>query len=215
MKIEVKNIQIAGPTGAVRPLEFNADLFINGALAGKCSEEWYGYPLHYSPVDKAGAELIRQAERYFKALPKEEATDRGKIGSLSPNSLADAILLQVLEYKRGQMKETRIPASEEWLNRYQNRHIIYGVPGMYFVNMDRISPSFDAIRANPLLHEPVATAIRRDILPKLGEWDMILNTNIPAEILQKAGLRPEQYRVSEAEEVKKDLKRSRRRGHWL
>src|SRR5882672_7853638 len=100
MKIELKNIHFSERLSE-ETLAFAANLYINGTLAGRASNQGHGGPTDYHGINMKGVELIKEAEAYCKTLPPEKFTVEGKDYSYDMNleHFIDNLLTSYLQEK--------------------------------------------------------------------------------------------------------------------
>lgn len=208
MKIELKKIKHV-PSLSEETEAFTAELYIDGARAGVASNRGYGGNTGYRAFDSAGEKLIRKAEAYCQALPGKVLTgETGMDGHIIPMNLE--LFIDDLLYTHLEEKE-RARFSRK-LEHDASTTLVFGKPGQSYTQLKFIM-TIQQILARPENREPFINAIKHRVLPALKDGDILLNTNIPEDILRDAGLRPDQYRKPreglEAPEPKKVTKNSR------
>ncbi len=70
--------------------------------------------------------------------------------------------------------------------------IVFGIAGESFTTLAFTTP-FVKVLSHPKATEIIKNAIINKVLPDLKDGNIILNTNIPENILKEAGLKEEQY----------------------
>jgi hypothetical protein len=179
MKIELKrlniNLQLSQET-----ILFAADLHIDGVMCGHARNEGHGGNTHYSGFDLPSRELIKKAEDWCKAQPDMDVPEYGftlpMTLELAIDNLVDA------EIKR--KEEVRFKKKME---RDMQKAIIIGPPATLDVYWTiKLSYPIATSLGHPFSKEALKNTIQR-IRTKhaklLSEGNVILNTNIPAEIL--------------------------------
>lgn len=119
MKIELKKISFHERMSEETNC-FVADLYINGKKVGECKNEGHGGCTWYRANSMEANLLIREAEDYFKSLPK--AKIEGLKFELQPT----------LEYAIDEQLEAYLKAKEvKKMEKYMQSAILFGVPNGY------------------------------------------------------------------------------------
>jgi hypothetical protein len=187
MKIELKNVhfseRMSEETNA-----FTADLYINGKKVGEASNRGQGGPTDYFGITKEDKALIAEAEAYCQQLPEHRFTI-GDEEHLYKNSLEDVIddlLTKYLEAKDQKKNE-----------RLMKKGILIGSSIFEFVCLSYKVP-IEEVLAKPGGKEIVANSIRKLAANHLKGNAILLNTNIPEEVIKMAGLSSGQYTAPKA-----------------
>jgi hypothetical protein len=186
MKIELKNIhhseQLSEETNA-----FSANLYINGIKAGVASNRGNGGPTDYYPANDKGRQLIKEAEDYCKTLPPHVFEMDGVKHSIDMNLEMHIDNLLVLHL---QQKDLRLFQKE--MDKAMRQGIVVGVPDKSF-GVFKLKQPITLFLSSEQNRDVLTNMIRKHVLPSLKEGDMILNDNIPGQILLKAGIKEGQY----------------------
>lgn len=187
MKIELKKIyhssQLSEETEA-----FTANLYINGVNVGMAKNEGRGGPTDYRSYDKKGLELIAEAEKFCLALPpKEYPASEGMDAFSIPMNLEHYI--DDILFTHIQMKE--VAKFKKSLDKAMLEGIVFGIQDDYFATI-KFNVPLAKVLAHPKGEEAIIKAIAEKVMPKL-EKGMVLNNNIPYDLLKKAGLSENQF----------------------
>jgi len=206
MKIELKNIyhieQLSEETNA-----FSASLYINGVKAGTTSNQGHGGPTDYHAYNEKGRELIKQAEEYCKTLPPEKFTAGGEEHSIDMDLelFIDGLLSKHLQEKALQSFRRKIDKAME-------QSIVIGVPDQSFKTL-RFKMDIGMLLVHPNGPNVLQDVIAKRVIPNLENGEMVLNTNIPEQILKDAGLSPTQYvKPQDTPALKKTQQKKKGRG---
>lgn len=188
MKIELKNIhhsvQLSEETEA-----FTANLYIKGNHAGFAKNNGHGGATDYYHENEKGRELIREAEAYCKTLPdKQYPKDKYMEAFSIPMNLENYIDDLVNDH----IEKKEQTSFAKKMNKAMERGIVFGIAGQSFTTLAFTSP-FAKVLSHPKANEIIANAIVNKVIPDLKDGNIILNTNIPENILKEAGLKKEQY----------------------
>lgn len=203
MKIELKNIyhseRLSEETNA-----FEANLYINGYKAGVASNEGHGGPTHYVPFNEKGKELIKEAETWCKTLHPIPFTAGGEEHSLDMDLelYIDDLLTRHLQQKDLQQFRNK-------LERKMTDHIVFGTADQSFASI-KLPVDIDTYVSRAESQKLLAEIIKKHIVPGLTDDKILLNTNIPEQILKDAGLKPGQYVTPVQKSLKKPQKRKGR-----
>ncbi|WP_145712244.1 hypothetical protein [Chitinophaga japonensis] len=97
------------------------------------------------------------------------------------------------ERTTGAVKAAEHPELSRVLKDLQADHIVYGIPKERAFGILRVTPPIKDIIANPKLTTALVSHIRNYVLPHMRNGEVILNNNIPPNILKEVGLKPTQY----------------------
>lgn len=185
MEIELKRI---GYNPRVDVNAFAANLFINGEKAAVITNKGSG--TEYYPVDAQGAELVAQAEAHLKKQPGEKKVIDGKEQTVR-NTLTDHIDRLFAEHLAGIERKK----FDKKVDLMAKQNIVIGEPGVYMRTYP-MKTHIDML-TSPAGREMLASTIATKILPTMRENETILNSNIPQDVLKKAGLKDVQYQHAE------------------
>lgn len=207
MKIELKNIHysehLSEETSA-----FSANLYIDGVKAGVASNRGHGGPTDYMAHDDKGRQLIRDAEAYCEKLPPEKFSAGGTEYELEMNleHYIDNLLHAYLVQKDIQKFRSKV-------ERTTKEHIVFGLPDQSFRAL-RLKFPIELLLVSPNGRNILKDILASRIAPELKNGQMLLNTNIPEQLLKESGLKPEQY-VSQEAAHKQDKKPIRKNSRKL
>jgi hypothetical protein len=186
MKIELKGIhysaQLSEETSA-----FSANLYINGYKVATTSNRGHGGSTDYVPFNEKGRQLIKEAEAYCKSLPPEKYTVGGEEHQLDMN-----LELYMDNLLTDYLKEKDLQQFRKEIKKTSNTQIVIGIPDQYFRTLN-IKMAISVILNDPTRKSLLIAILKDNILPRMQEDERVLNTNIPAEVLKKAGLKENQY----------------------
>ena len=188
MKIELKKIKHS-PSLSEETEAFTAELYIEEKRAGIASSRGQGGNTDYTAYDDAGRELIKMAEAYCKTLPDKKFRGEDMEDLTYPMDLEQFI--DDLLY--GYLEEKDLRLFNRKLERATEKGIMYGVPDDSFSGIT-FKTTLQDILAHPAQRQSLIGTINKKVLPHLRDGNILLNTNIPEDILHDAGLRPDQYR---------------------
>jgi hypothetical protein len=206
MKIELKNIhhseQLSEETNA-----FTATLYINGIKAGTASNRGHGGPTDYHALNDKGKELIKQAEEYCKKLPSEKFTSGEKeyVVDMDLELFIDQLLNKHLQEKDLQKFRKKVDKAME-------QCIVIGVPDQSFKTL-KFKMDIGMLLVHPNGPNVLKDAMAKNVIPNLESGEMVLNTNIPEQILKEAGLKSGQYVAQET--IKQKQKSAKTKGRKL
>lgn len=207
MKIELKNIKysehLSDDSNA-----FTANLYINSKHAGAVINQGMGGPTNYNGINREGALLIKDAEKYCRALPPMDMSEYYRDGDkhtlpmdleLFIGNLFDEYLTQRdLKQFRGKV------------NRAMAKSFVIGVPDKSFSLVQFKKPFAEMLAGRD--GENVVIKILKDYaLPKLEGNNILLNTNFPERLLIAAGLKPNQYQKELTDNAQKETLQSRKK----
>jgi hypothetical protein len=189
MKIELKSISHS-PSLSEETEAFTANIYINDINAGFAKNDGQGGNTNYYPKDEKGKELIAEAERYCKTLPPRPSSfDPEKSFEITLEDIIDDILNKHLS-------EREILKFNKKMEKQMGNGVVFGIPEKSF------SAIVYKIPLTTLLSRPNGKASLTDtiksIIPELKDGTIILNTNIPEDILKSAGLKEDQYVKAQA-----------------
>jgi len=163
MKIELKRISFYERMSEETNC-FAADLFINGKKVGYAKNEGHGGCTDYHGDSKENNQLIREAEAYFKTLPKVKAKD---FDFEYQPSLEDAIDQQIEDYLKA--KEVKK------MQKHMVNAILFGVPNGHSYTMIKYKVPLATV-PKAILQAKVAKIKAEDCQNGV----QILNTNLTA-----------------------------------
>jgi len=194
MKIELKNIKynasLSEETSA-----FTADVYINNIRAAYVQNRGDGGANTIFPFKDDGWKILKDAEAYCKTLPTFTIpTSNGVPGpnvEMGLDLFIDRALNDYLQ-KRDQLK------FQKQIDKAMVSAIVVGVPNDQYRRLRFKMP------LSELLKEPdgngkriILYTLQNDLKEYLDKGELILNTNIPVEILKRAGLTGNQYITKE------------------
>jgi len=188
MKIELKNIQYSQALSE-ETYAFSATLYIEGKRAGEASNHGHGGPTDYGANDGAGRKLIREAEAYCKALPPVHYPANHGMEAFDVPMTLEHYINDLLEKF---LNQKELKAFQAKLAKYEKDNIIVGVPDEKFSTLKLKFP-IDLLLAHPHGAERIKDILVAKVIPEMQPGEMLLNTNIPKEIYEKAGLTESQY----------------------
>lgn len=198
MKIELKKIQhnkrMSQETEA-----FSADLYIDGKNAGVAYNSGHGGPADYEAHNAQGIKLITEAEAYCLKLPPMEIQEYEGDFTLTmnlevfiDNLLTDHLQQQELQRFNKKMEKDMLTG------------IVIGTPDECY----SVLPSNRPLKVILESQDGPATMgrlLEQYVLPKLKDGKILLNTNIPEDLLKAANLKADQY-VKPAETLNRKAK---------
>jgi hypothetical protein len=179
MEIKLKNIHVdfrlSEETNA-----FTADLFINGKNVGTALNDGHGGMTNCRARDQKGAELIREAENWCEQLPPEVVKfDDGSTHNLSIS--LDYYLARIVDEHIAKKEQAR-------LERLMGNSIIFGNPDGAEFKRIKFGQSIRDLLKTEAGFAALKSTILKKVLPVLGKWGKIQNTNIPQDIIEKVGI---------------------------
>lgn len=194
MKIELKRIQYSSRLSE-ETNAFAADLYINDIKAGEAKNEGHGGPTHYYARNEQGRQLITEAEAYCKNLPPVKYAFGRREGSYDMN--LEHYIDDLLE---NHLDERELQKFKNKMNKDMLKGIVIGVPNANAYSAWSFNTSIDQILAHPRGTEQLTNEIKK-LIPKLTDGKIILNTNIPEQILKNAGFNKTQYAAPEEKQA--------------
>lgn len=162
MKIELKSIKFSEALSE-ETNAFTANLYINGKKVGYCKNQGHGGCTDYHADEPEHREIIKEAEEYFKAMPKY--VPEGYNFELQPT----------LELAIDECLEDWLKAKEKKkMERQMLTKILVGVPNGIRYSYYR----FKVPLAN--IPQPQLQAAVERIKLKLEKDEVIMNTNLEA-----------------------------------
>ena len=167
MKIELKNIRV-NEMFSEETTCFKADIFINGKKVGYAKNDGHGGCTDYGVYNSDNREILREAEAYAKTLPKIS----NPYGEPFDSNFEWVIDLAIEKYC---MDKANLK-NEKQLKKNIQLRFCYGKPNSYSYKMvgwqkrslqEMVSINFNLVQ-NTL----------NDVRAKLGEGEVILNTNL-------------------------------------
>lgn len=185
MKIELKKIEYSERLSEETEA-FSADLYINGKKAGEASNSGHGGSTGYRAYDAEGMALIREAEDWCKRLPPKVYPPDDSF----PNGLKlDMDLEQYIDDLVNDFIKRRFQAK---MSGSMKQHVVLSNdPEVHYATYKLVKP-IDAMLSTPD-GKAFLTRILTGIRPELKKDEMIINTNIPEDILKAAGFDETQY----------------------
>jgi hypothetical protein len=123
MKIELKKISFYERMSEETNC-FAADLYINGKKVGECKNDGQGGCTDYNGYSKENNEIIRQAEDYFKSLPKVKIEG---LNFMHQPTLESAIDEQLEAYLKAKFEAK----AQKKFEKLQQTSIVWGKPNTY------------------------------------------------------------------------------------
>lgn len=206
MKIELKNIKVS-EFMSEETTAFSANLYVDGKHVAVASNHGTGGPTSYHPVNAEAIKTIRSAEDYCKKLPPEEHESAGQTYKLDMDLelYIDNLLTAHLEQKDLQRFRNKI-------DKAAVNGILYGVPDKSFQGI-KLKLPIGTLLKQPNGPKQLGDLIRTKIIPELKDGDVILNQNIPVQVLKDAGLRSDQYSLkADQPSLKKEVRKSKGKG---
>jgi hypothetical protein len=179
MEIKLKNIHVdfrlSEETNA-----FTADLFINGKNVGTAFNDGHGGMTNCRARDQKGAVLIREAEIWCEQLPAEVVKfDDGSTHNLSIS--LDYYLARIVDEHIAKKEQAR-------LEKLMGNSIIFGNPDGAEFKRIKFGQSIRDLLKTEAGYAALKSTILKKVLPALGKWGKIQNTNIPQDIIEKVGI---------------------------
>nr|WP_199156679.1 hypothetical protein [Pedobacter sp. ASV2] len=189
MNIELKNIKYYEPFSE-ETLAFNVNLYIEGKRAGIAKNDGRGGATYYMGDNKEGQELIRQAENYAKALPDKHYPKDEYMEAFSiPMNLEHYIDDLLNDY----LRKKDLDKIQKKVAKDMEKGIVFGKPNDNSWIVQTFSVPLKDILTHPKGAEIISNSIAKSIFKELKDGVKILNTNIPENILNMAGLSKKQY----------------------
>ena len=177
--MQLKNVRVN--EGLSREsLAFSATLYINGQRAGLISNDGNGGETNYRPFDNRGAALIKEAVKWVGSFSRKLGASQTDGGAAAANV--------------GRFRDHLEEMANCWWNgkeraRFQKKAekamvmgIVFGVPGKTYRVMQYTQP-IAAIIGIKRGVERLRQDIHQKVMPLLTEDKVILNTNIPMNIV--------------------------------
>lgn len=207
MKIELKNIhysaQLSEETNA-----FSAALYIDGFKAGVVANHGRGGSTDYRATTQKGKELLAQAEIYCGTLPPFTYSYEGK-----ENRIAMDLEMYLEQIVDDHVKGKELQKFRKKIERASVQGIVFGTPDESFRSL-RCRVPLASILAHPSAGKTLISLINNNVLPLLEAGQMVLNTNIPEEVLKETRLKENQY-VKQILPEKKLQKAAKKKGRKL
>lgn len=184
MEIQLKNIKhsesLSQETNA-----FTADLWIDGVKIGPCDNHGTGGPTNYNVYNYKDWPIIKKAEAYCNTLPP---INLGELGTL-PNDLENVI--DDLLTKHLIAKD--IAKFKKKMEKDMIQHIVCGVKSdeVAVYRVFKLPLTIEKYLSHPK-GKPWLIETLKTIQLKLEHNEVILNSNIPAEIIEAATATPQQ-----------------------
>lgn len=141
---------------------FVADLYINGKKVGYCENRGTGGPTDYHGDSKEANDVIREAEAYFKSLPKAKYEEHDFEYQPTLENAIDEQFEEFLKVREDKKKQ-----------KMYEKALCFGVPNGYSYRTvswkGRTLAQIDKISLQRAYN---------DIKAKLGKDEVILNTNL-------------------------------------
>lgn len=180
---------------------FAANLFVNGDKVATVNRK--NGIIQYYPLNEDTAQVVTQAEEHFKKLPGEKKVIDGK-EQLTKQNLSNYIEGLFAEHLAN-IERKKFDKKVELLAK---RNVVIGEPGIYW-RTHAMNGAVDVLNkgaGRDLLVETLA----KKILPNMRENEIILNKNIPVEILKEAGLSEQQYGIETASKKEQKAEKKNR-----
>lgn len=206
MKIELKNIKHS-PSLSEETEAFTANLYINDKHAGFAKNSGHGGSTDYSATNEQGQKLIREAEVYCTNLPPLDFPAEHGMKAFSVDMTLELMINELLDKHLSEKDRVRF---NNKLNKAMEKGIMYGIPDKSFGGIVYKVP-LETLLKSPKGTDTLKATIIRDVLPELKGDIIVLNTNIPGDILKAAGLKEGQY-VKPATETKQLQKPGKKPG---
>ena len=170
MEIELKKVKIYLGMSE-ETTAFTSDLYIDGIKVGYCKNDGHGGNTYYSSYDKKGRELIEECEKYFKTLPKTHCEELNFDFQPTLDGKIDEIIDEISNKKEKEKFEKRMKKDMEIgiVVGNVNSYSVYTWKGITLKDL--------------LLTERGRNSIKSTILTIRSKHQIILNTNIPIELL--------------------------------
>lgn len=188
MKIELKNIKHS-PSLSEETEAFTANLYINNVHAGFAKNNGHGGSTDYSAANDQGQRLIREAEVYCKGLPPTNYPAGNGMEAFSVDMNLEHMIDDLLNKH---LTEKDLVRFNNKLNKAMEKGIMYGIAEKSFAGIVYKVP-LEALLKSPKGPDTLKATIIKDVIPELKNGIIILNTNIPEDILKSAGLKEGQY----------------------
>jgi len=184
MEIKLKKIyvseQLSDETTA-----FVADLYINNVKIGRAENEGRGGPTNYSTTTEEGRKLIREAEEWCKTLPPLVSKDI--IIDNKPFTMPMSLELFIDNILSEHVRQMDIRRFQRKMERDMTDGIVFGVPDQEYRKFKFKVPIALILKRETGI-KVLQSLIHERVLPLLKEGEMILNTNIPADIVQRLAI---------------------------
>ena len=177
MDIKLKKLKISEHLSE-ETTAFTADIFINGYKAGYAKNDGNGGCTFYHPYDEKGKQLMQDAETYCKTLP-DKTVEMGKGRSFTYNVTLETIIDDFVDEAANE-KATKAFITKR--NKAMLKSIVY-------TTKDKLNDAYSltnwknfdiaTMLAIPLGKE----TIRKKLIELNANGYIILNTNIPTEIM--------------------------------
>ena len=180
MDIQVKNIRVTERLSH-DSLAFSANLYIDDHPVGILTNDGYGGVTNCQALDKRSELLIEEAVKWIGSLPGkpgfEEASDR--TAGADQQKFSYHLEDMVVRWWNG--KEAL--KFQKKAEKAMVTGILFGVPGRSFRVLKYRQPIVTLMRTDMGV-EQLRMDIHSKVLPLLTEEKKILNTNVPAKIIE-------------------------------
>ena len=184
MEIKLKKIyvseQLSDETTA-----FVADLYINNVKIGMAENGGRGGSTNYSSITEEGRKLIREAEEWCKSLPPLVSKDI--IIDNKPFTMSMSLELFIDNLISEHIRQMDIRRFQRKMEKDMTDGIVFGVPEQEYRKF-KFKVSIELILKRETGIKVLQSLIHERVLPLLKDGEMILNTNIPPEIVQRLGI---------------------------
>lgn len=186
MQIELKNIKVAEHLSE-ETTAFTADLYANNKKIAFVKNEGHGGNTHYQLYKQEDAPILRQTEEYCKNLPPAvypETIVDGKPFTISMNleNYVDDLLFTYL-------KKKDLEKFHRKMAKHQEDSILFGAPDQQYQQWKFTRPIAEILR-NAKGVEAIKKIIQEKVIPHLKEGEIILNTNLPPDLMQLERKKP-------------------------
>ncbi|MFC6100831.1 hypothetical protein [Olivibacter domesticus] len=182
MKIEVKNILFPAPKKGGSSLSFRAKLYINDVHVAACINYGRGEPTILLKKGTPCLPLILQAQLHCAHIqPSRTNQNMAYTGEL-PH-------LRAFIDERVHNFYQHLQKFQQAVTALQKESIVIGIPGKNLTTVLFPSP-IQRMCNNFLEWQQLTVLLLTQVLPKMKEGELILNTNIPKVVLVQAGLKP-------------------------
>lgn len=150
------------------------------------SDNGNGGGLDYGIVDPQLRPLLNEAEQWCRQLPPIISSLSGE----EPRSLEMDLELYI-----GDLLEKHLEGKEQerMEKKMVTAFVIGATDSIEYTSFDFKTVTLQQILDHPEGHKKMEEMIRTKLLPKLTDGMVLLNTNIPEDILLSAGLKEGQY----------------------
>ena len=184
MDIQLKGIYVSEKMSE-ETTAFKSNLYINNVKAGTADNDGHGGSTFYQADDQRGRQLIKEAEDWCKKMPPitmDYYSNDGQVVTV-PMTLEHYIDNLVSEH----LKQKDAIRFQKMVQKHMPNSILYGTPGGDLFSMGFKVPISALLQSERGING-LKKAIQQKVLPALKEGHIILNTNIPSEIVQALGI---------------------------